>query len=288
MDTEKYKALLTALDCGSLAAAAEKLGYTTSGISRMMASLEKETGIKLLIRSKSGVRATAGCRQILPDIRSFLAASENLKKKLASLHGQIAGTVRIGTAYSYYYDLLSGCIFEFEQENPAVNVEIIYGYSTFLAEELKKEKLDLCLISRREIPGQWVPIKKDEMLAVVSSSSPLAEKKSVPLSVFSARPYIFTHPGTDSDSARVFQKYNILPNIRYTTEDSLATLSMVKANLGITLNNKLNADVWESGGICTLPLRPREIIEIGIGVSKDANEAVSAFLRKLLDTLEIK
>ena len=45
MDTERCRALLCALEEGSLTAVSEKLGYTTSGISRMMAALEEETEI---------------------------------------------------------------------------------------------------------------------------------------------------------------------------------------------------------------------------------------------------
>ena len=40
----------------------EKLGYTASGISRMMAALEEETGFPLLIRSRTGVIPTEECR----------------------------------------------------------------------------------------------------------------------------------------------------------------------------------------------------------------------------------
>ena len=42
MDTEKCRALLAVLEAGSLSAAAEKLDYTPSGLSRMMAALEQE------------------------------------------------------------------------------------------------------------------------------------------------------------------------------------------------------------------------------------------------------
>ena len=40
MDTERINALLCAIEKGSLTATAEKLGYTTSGVSKMMAALE--------------------------------------------------------------------------------------------------------------------------------------------------------------------------------------------------------------------------------------------------------
>ena len=39
MDTEKCRALLAVLEAGSLSAAAEKLDYTPSGLSRMMAEI---------------------------------------------------------------------------------------------------------------------------------------------------------------------------------------------------------------------------------------------------------
>ena len=58
MDTDKCAALLCVLESGSITAAAEKLGYTVSGISRMMAALEAESGFPLLLRSKNGVVPT--------------------------------------------------------------------------------------------------------------------------------------------------------------------------------------------------------------------------------------
>ena len=40
MNISKYKALLTAVDMGSFSAAAQKLGYTQSGLTHMMNALE--------------------------------------------------------------------------------------------------------------------------------------------------------------------------------------------------------------------------------------------------------
>ena len=67
MDTEKYKALVCAIDMGSLTAAADRLGYTPSGISRSVAAVEEQFGFPLLIRAKSGVTPTEDCNQVLPE-----------------------------------------------------------------------------------------------------------------------------------------------------------------------------------------------------------------------------
>ena len=44
MDTEKCTAFLKTLELGTMSAAAEELGYTVSGISRLIVSMEEETG----------------------------------------------------------------------------------------------------------------------------------------------------------------------------------------------------------------------------------------------------
>ena len=51
MDTEKCAALLCVIESGSITAAADKLGYTVSGVSRMMSAMETESGFPLLVRS---------------------------------------------------------------------------------------------------------------------------------------------------------------------------------------------------------------------------------------------
>ena len=45
MDTKKLDALLLAVELGSLTAAAEKMGYTQSGLTNMMHALENELGL---------------------------------------------------------------------------------------------------------------------------------------------------------------------------------------------------------------------------------------------------
>ena len=65
METKKWEALLTAVELGSFTRAAERLGYTQSGLTHMMHALEKEVGFPLLIRDKKGVRPTADGETVL-------------------------------------------------------------------------------------------------------------------------------------------------------------------------------------------------------------------------------
>ena len=77
METEKYRALMCAIETGSLTAAAERLQYTPSGISRMVSALEEETGFPLLLREHGGVRPTAECTRMLGAFRALLYAADS-------------------------------------------------------------------------------------------------------------------------------------------------------------------------------------------------------------------
>ena len=55
----KYMAFIRTVECGSFTKAAEQLNYSQSGISRMINDLETEWHVKLLERSRAGVRLTS-------------------------------------------------------------------------------------------------------------------------------------------------------------------------------------------------------------------------------------
>ena len=62
----KYRASLLAARLGSFTKAGEALGYSQSGISRMIADLEREWGVRLLERDRGGVRLTSEGRELAP------------------------------------------------------------------------------------------------------------------------------------------------------------------------------------------------------------------------------
>ena len=81
MESKKLEALLMAVDLGSFTKAAEVLGYTQSGLTHMMNSLEKEVGFTLLERGRSGVRLTEEGERIAPAVREFLFETQRTLAK---------------------------------------------------------------------------------------------------------------------------------------------------------------------------------------------------------------
>ena len=55
MDAKKLEILIKAIDMGSFSKAAESVGYTQSGITHLVNSLEKEIGFRLVNRTFNGI-----------------------------------------------------------------------------------------------------------------------------------------------------------------------------------------------------------------------------------------
>ena len=57
-ESERCRAFIRSVELGSLGAAAEEMGFLPSTISRMVASLEQEWGVRLMERSRNGLTVT--------------------------------------------------------------------------------------------------------------------------------------------------------------------------------------------------------------------------------------
>ena len=90
---------LTVARLGRFTAAADSLGINHATVSRRIATLEKMTGQRLLLRSQSGWEITAEGRQVFE-------IAEEIEKSLTKLasnevEAAVSGTVRIGAPEAF-------------------------------------------------------------------------------------------------------------------------------------------------------------------------------------------
>lgn len=97
MNIQKYKAFVKTIELESFTKAAEALGYSQSGISRMIGDLEKEWNVTLLERSKSGLKLTSDGLKILPYVKNVCEEYDKMVMQIDSIHGVEKGLIRIGT-----------------------------------------------------------------------------------------------------------------------------------------------------------------------------------------------
>jgi DNA-binding transcriptional LysR family regulator len=266
MDTEKCSALLWILETGSLSAAAEKLGYTPSGVSRMMASMEGETGFPLLVRSRSGVTPTEECRKLLPTVRELAHWGEVYDQQTAEVCGVQRGQIVVGTAYVAYYDALSKLVAAFNQAYPQIRAHIIEGASSELSRAVEEKRADFVIISRREGNFEWLPLRDDPLVVMLPDSHPLATAESYPVERLAQDPYIETMVARETDNSLMLDRFRLHPDIRYTTTSYQATASMVSAGLGVAVSNHIVLESMRND-LVIKPLTPPQIIPMGAAYS---------------------
>ena len=280
MDTAKCKALITAIEEGSLSTAAAKLGYTPSGISRMMAALEEETGFRLLARSKNGVVPTAECKKMMPVFRELIYWGEQYYQYAAQLRGLERGTVTVGISYSSYYKWLSELVAKFCSRYPGIEVKTLQANSTSLYIAMEEHRADLCIVSKREKDFKWIPIKEDPMVVWVPEGHKAAAAGVYRDRDLETEPYIESFPEEETDNARLLADRRISPAVKFSTTDNYATYCMVESGLGVALMNEIAMGSWQ-GKVRAVPIDPPEIISIGFIYQSDGN--ISPAARKFID-----
>ncbi|MFP5528564.1 LysR family transcriptional regulator [Peptococcus simiae] len=281
MDPIKVRALLTALAAGRLAKAADRLGYTPSGMSRLIAGLEKDVGTALLLRDRSGLRPTASCQSLLPAFQDLLAADDRLTEKIQALQGLAAGSLTVGAAYSRYYPRLSKVMAQFSGQFPGIKVQFVEGTSSELATAVSDQRADFCIISEREGDFSWTLLQEDELIALVPEAHPLAAKDRLTVQDLCQAPFITIYPSQETDNSRLFASYGLTPPEGYSTADVLAGAHMVEAGLGLTLVNAMTIEQIQDLQVIKKPLWPAAKVPIGVALAKEAvrSPAADAFYR---------
>lgn len=252
----RYFALQKIIELGSFTKAAEALGYTQSSISQMIASLENELDIKLLTRSRTGVRLTIEGTELYPFIERTLLQYRAMQEKANEIKGLETGIIRVGTISSITCHWMPQLIKSFQKLYPHVQFLFHQGDYTSISEWIRTGAVDFGFVSPCAITDLKTNIIKDgEMLAVLPKNHPLASQQSLRLEELSREPFILLEEGQYSEPLNAFEAAGITPNIKYTIHDDYAIMTMVEAGLGVSILAELMLRRTNYNIVC-LPINP--------------------------------
>ncbi|MGN1277814.1 MAG: LysR substrate-binding domain-containing protein [Floccifex sp.] len=285
MELEKFKVLVKTIDSGSLSQTATELGYSISGVSRIISSLEKEIGFTLLERTNSGVIASEKCRILLPHIKKFIEAGNQIIEQVQQ-NLNLPLKIRIGVAHLRIYSWLNQILYQYQKEHKQIDVTLSYGTSTTLAKKVESGDLHFAIITKREGDFLWHPLWMDEAVAWVPVCSSLSKFENISLSVFEEESCVFPFYNEETDYSRIFQKYNIKPNLQIMTSDEYATYSVVESGLGISVNFR-HSSLLPNEKVAVKSLNPSIDLPIGISYQKNLSEEIKSIMNEFKESCEI-
>ena len=236
MNLQKYLSFVKTVEYGSFTKAAEILNYTQSGISRMIADLEKEWGVTLLERSKNGVKPTSDGVKLLPYAQNLCTDFDKLKMQVDELNGLQSGLIRIGTFSSVATHWLPNIIKEFQKDYPNIDYELLLGDYTEIEEWIHTGRVDCGFLRLPTQPEfETIFLEEDKLMAIIPENHPLKDCNKFPITALCNEPFMLLEKGAKAEISEIFERNNLTPNVKFTTWDDYAVMSMVESGLGIAI-----------------------------------------------------
>ncbi|MFA9217861.1 MAG: LysR family transcriptional regulator [Sphingomonadaceae bacterium] len=110
----------------SFAAAARRLNLSPAAVTRAIAGLEEQLGVKLLLRTTRNVRLTEAGRRYLDDARSILASIAEANEAAAGINSAPKGNLSVTASVLFGKSFIMPCIVEFLREYPEVDVSAYF------------------------------------------------------------------------------------------------------------------------------------------------------------------
>jgi Transcriptional regulator len=257
MRIEQLEYLTEITRLGSMRRAGEVLHMSQPALSQSIGNLERELGVTLLERHRTGTRISSGGRELLPWITDVLDAVYRLRAA-ADAQARTRSMLRIGTVNAATVPLVAPAMREFHTAHPQTQVELVATQQADIYEALRGGGLDLGLINVMDgddLPPDVAAVELLRGRAVVCcrTDSPLAGLAEVPLDRMFGEPFIAMRHGYLMHRLIHRLTGGRPPAFAYSVDGAEMGKVMVAEGLGVTLlpDYSVTADPLERSGLIT-------------------------------------
>ena len=237
---QKYLAFLKTVENGSFTKAAEILNYSQSSISKMIADLEKECGMSLMERGKSGIQLTPDGRELLPYIQLLCEDFRMLEHHVEEITGVQSGMIRIGTLPSIAIHWLPNIIHRFRTDYPNIEYELMIGDYREIERWIGEGRVDCGFVqlpTRKEY--DTIFLERDEYKVILPMGHPLAEKETIDIRDLEGIPFMMLAAKDNRQVPEILARAGVQPDILLTTWEDHAIMGMVERGFGLAIEPAL-------------------------------------------------
>ncbi len=249
---------------GSVSGAAAALHITGPAVTQQIRKLERETHSRLVEPEGRGIRLTAAGHVLASSARRVATTVAEAERDLATLHGQIAGPLRIGAVASALRALLPDALRTLTAAHPRLVPAVRDGEVVDLLPALRTRDLDAVLLeswTHRPVsipPGIRVrTVATEEALLAVPAGHPVAGRETAPLGELAGEVWASSPVGTEAYEGllQVLRAHDVEPDVRYRVLDFSTQLRMVQAGLAVSMLPRVALDPAPAG-VALLPCDP--------------------------------
>ena len=214
MKLTSLRALVAAIEEGSLRSAARRVGVSQPALTKMIRELERELAAPLLLRSTTGVLATA---QGMVLYERAIAADRELSHavdQIQQLGGRMSGTLSVGAVPLAVMLLIPETLRTFGREFPDIQLRIFEELYIAQLTRLRMGEVDIALgpLPDQLPPGEFTveTLMPITMVIVVRKGNPLARARH--LADLAQAPWVYTGATPESGYAKLlFERNGLKP-----------------------------------------------------------------------------
>lgn len=197
MEFRQIRYLLEIVRRGGFTRAAESLGIAQPSLTIAVQKLEDELGVTLLNRQERKISLTAEGRAFLDRARQIEELVNGVVHEMAEFSGLERGEIRLGVPGMLGTYFFPAVIADFMQQHPKLKLSIYSDGANKIQSMVESGELDLGIVARADFPESitWQTLLREEMVACVSSSHPLAGMLSITLKELSREPLLLFNEG---------------------------------------------------------------------------------------------
>ncbi|PTR27665.1 DNA-binding transcriptional LysR family regulator [Rhodococcus sp. OK519] len=190
----------------SVSQAAYEVGIAQPSLSRQIAALEKDLGVRLFDRGVGAVTLCAAGEVLLPVALRMLEDRAAAYRQIGELAGLTRGRLRLGATPSLCISLVADVLSRYRAAHPGVDLHVTEAGSRTLTSKIEQGELDVALVvAEPGTIGSGLDLTTllQEELVVVSSAAlpPPTDGGTITLEELSAQEFVACHDSYDLRSS---------------------------------------------------------------------------------------
>jgi DNA-binding transcriptional LysR family regulator len=276
----QLKAFVAVVDQGGFTAASRRLGLSQPAVSRAVATLEKELGLRLLVRSRDGLSLTEAGSLALTHAREAARHLSLMHTEIAALAGEITGTLSLASLPSVTGTLVAPQLQTFTERHPAVTIRLLEGSEQEVRDWLDQGAAEAGVVSL-PVKGLAVAVLgEQDMVAAVPADNRLADWTEVNYAELAKEPFIRSTGGCAEVYTPVARRAGVEFDVAFEAREMSAVLEIVRAGLGVSIVPSAGLPDLPDG-VVVRPLVPKTVRRLGIAVSASASAPARALVEQI-------
>jgi LysR family hca operon transcriptional activator len=293
MELRHLRYFVAVAEAGSLKLAAEKRLHTAQpSLSRQIRDLEREVGVPLLSRSVQGTELTAAGRAFLDHARLSLmqatAAAEAARRAAEPTKAIFAVGVLTGQEVAW----LAAATRILSDELPNIEIRISSGFSTTLAADLVRGRIDIAFLRPEPEPDlEYKLVAKEPLVVILPADHPLAARKAVGPRDLIGETFIgiSSIPRVLRGVVNLYLKRSGVELVPHLEIDNFAmAISLVTSKRGVALLPKSVEDYLPASVVSRCLEGERPTVDLVIGYHKANASPILKMLVSKIDDLNSK